>query len=124
MRMLFITKDNVVHAEAVRPEVQFIEKGGGYYIAPINTVYRERNRKDESIVVVVQDRIMAFGTTQDDKTLDIIHQRIDAAHLLKKKLDVDSSFSRWFKLILKNGGAIFLMLLGVGILLSMIGGGA
>jgi hypothetical protein len=122
--MLYITKDNVVHAEPIKPEVQFIEKGGGYYIAPINTVYREKNRKDESIAIVVQDRIMAFGMRQDDQILDIILQRIDAAHLLKKKLEVDNAFSRWFKLIMKSAGPIILILIGAGIFLSMIGGGA
>jgi hypothetical protein len=122
--MLYITKDNVVHAESVKPEVQFIEKGGGFYISPINTVYREKTRKDESVTIVIQDRIIAFGARQDDQILDVIHQRIDVAHLLKKKLDVDNAFSRWFKMIMKSAGPIILILIGLGIFLSMIGGGA
>ena len=121
MLMLYINNANVVRVDKVKAESAFIERSG-YHISPPESVFRERLNRDEAVTVVVQDRIMAFNAPQGKEDIELVMQRIDVGNYLKKPMSVDSEFMRWLKMAFKNAGPILIILIGIGIAFSMMGG--
>jgi hypothetical protein len=125
MRKLFIDVNNNITAERIRGDSMFIEDKDGYHIAPVNSIYRHAQRKDDSIVILAHDRITAVGETQTKESVNRIGKSIDLAVFNGQRLTIDTTWGRWLKMVGKYaipiGVAGFMLLIGIQ---SLMSGGA
>jgi hypothetical protein len=123
MRMHYISKEKKVKAVQIDISKPLIEMDGYHQVTPAS-VFHHEDHKDQSICIVLQDRVVAWGDAQPNEVINGLAKQIRVRSILRRKTGVDSAWSRWIKYLVSNGGNVMLILIGVGLLaLFIITGG-
>lgn len=122
MRMHYISKDKRVQSVDISAGKPLVEQDG-YHQIPSSAVFRHRDNKDIAIAIVLQDRVVAWGSPQDISEINSLAKKIRIRSVLKKDMGVDSSWSRWIRYAIKNASGIMLLMLGAGLLILFISQG-
>lgn len=95
----------------------------GYHILPWSSIFRHSQGKDDAIAVVPQGRIVADGANQTKDEINTLLMQLTLLEHENRHPTIDSSAGRiWWK-ILRAAPLVFLLLLGIGIMGSMLMGG-
>ena len=114
MKALYINRDNRAKAFDVSSSKTMIEKDG-YHTVPSSTVYRNRENRDDAVCIIFQGRVMPYGHSQSQGSMEQLSYEIVGTSLLDGKLSVDSEFSRLLHSIISNAGSVGVLVIMVAI---------
>jgi hypothetical protein len=123
MRAIYINKANRAKILNIRSSKKYIELADGYHVIPPKCIYKERGMKDDSLCIILEGRVLPYGDVQAKESIELLNWEIFNTFMMKKRVDVDSQFSRILAMILKNIVPIGMAVILIGVGISVMQGG-
>lgn len=121
--MYYLTRDGRCFVERIRRGAVLVDKDG-YHRVPGGSIYYSEDGRDDSIVLMMEGKISAYGDRAQKQDIYNMHREIWSTKLLGGRLAVDNKFSHVMEWLAKNGLTIGItvILVAVGITIVMNGG--
>lgn len=104
--------------------------GDGDFLVTSRGIFRSGTGRGPPISIYPEERILPYGEPQSSSgtvgircdRIDLELRRLEQTKWYRQHTAVETEKLRLMRLLLKNGGAVMMILIGIGIMASMMGG--